>query len=167
MLRVIWSEGGVTFYRVPLREFTLAHIVPESALVVHAPKEPDDVHEVEKYVAALDDPSLPGTSFQWEGRNRIRIRTTAASGEAVSVQVTHHPGWRATAGGQSRELHKDGLGLMWLRPGVAGPCEIVLDYDGGWELRLCRWLSWAAMAGLVVVAGRGLLKLARQDSGTN
>ena len=52
--------------------------------------------------------------------------------------------------GQPRELHKDGLGLMWLRPGHTGPCEVVLDYDGGWELRLCRWLSWLAIAGLAI-----------------
>ena len=51
-------------------------------------------------------------------------------------------------GGQRRELRKDGLGLMWLRPGQTGPCEAVLSYDGGWELRLCRWLSWLALAGV-------------------
>jgi hypothetical protein len=151
VLPVLWSEGGVNIYRVPLREFTLAHIVPVNALVTRAPKDPEDIGQVERYVAALDDVSLPGTAFAWEGRNRIRIRTTAADGQAVSVQVTHHPGWHATVGGRPRELHRDGLGLMWLRPGVRGPCEIVLDYDGGWELRLCRWLSWAAFAGLVFV----------------
>jgi hypothetical protein len=40
---------------------------------------------------------------------------------------------------------------MWLRPGCNGPCEIVLDYDGGWQLRLCRWLSWLALAALAIV----------------
>jgi hypothetical protein len=43
---------------------------------------------------------------------------------------------------------------MWLRPGHTGACEVVLDYDGGWELRLCRWLSWLAIAGLAVVGLR-------------
>jgi hypothetical protein len=148
VLPALWKESGVTMYRVPLREFTLAHIVPEGALVRHAPKEPDDISQVEKYVAALDDASLPGTQFQWEGRNRIRIHATAAQGHALSVQVSYHPGWHASVNGQSRELRKDGLGLMWLVPGVTGNCEIVLDYDGGWELRLCRWLSWLAIGGL-------------------
>ena len=63
----------------------------------------------------------PDTQFQWEGRNRIRIRTTAAPGQALSVQVSYHPGWHATVAGQPRELRKDGLGLMWLRPGRSGP----------------------------------------------
>jgi hypothetical protein len=151
LLPALWKESGVTMYRVPLREFTLAHIVPLGALVRDAPREPDDIAEVEKYVAALDDASLPGTQFQWEGRNRIRIRTTAAQGQALSVQVSYHPGWHATVNGQTRELRKDGLGLMWLAPGVTGPCEVVLNYDGGWELRICRWLSWLAIAGVAVV----------------
>jgi hypothetical protein len=150
VLPAVWLESGVTMYRVPLREFTLAHMVPESALVRRAPREPDDISAVEKFVTALDDPAMPNTQFQWEGRNRIRIRTTAAPGQALSVQVSYHPGWHATVAGQPRELYKDGLGLMWLRPAHTGPAEVVLDYDGGWELRLCRWLSWLAIAALAV-----------------
>jgi hypothetical protein len=151
VLPTLWQSGGVAMYRVPLREFTLAHIVPESAIVRRIPREPGDTQDVERYVAALDDPSLPGTSFGWEGRNRIRIRTTGGPGRAVSVQETYHPGWHATVAGSPCKIFKDGLGLMWLRPGCEGSCEIVLDYDGGWELRLCRWLSWLAIAGLAIV----------------
>jgi hypothetical protein len=151
VLPVLWQAGGVTMYRVPLRESSLAHTVPESAIVRRVPREPDDTKDVERYVAALDDPSLPSTSFDWEGRNRIRIRATGVPGGVVSVQVTYHPGWHATVAGKSRKIFKDGLGLMWLRPECGGACEIVLDYDGGWELRLCRWLSWLAIAALAIV----------------
>ena len=38
VLPALWKESGVTMYRVPLREFTLAHIVPEGALVRRAPR---------------------------------------------------------------------------------------------------------------------------------
>ena len=93
VLPALWREGGVTMYRVPLREFTLAHIVPVNALVSHTPRDAEDVRSVERYVAGLDNPSLPGTAFQWEALNRIRIRTTAAPGQALSVQVSYHPGW--------------------------------------------------------------------------
>ena len=153
-LPVLWSEDGVTMYRVPLREFTLAHVVQESAIVRGVPKEPDDTEEVERFAASLDDPSLPGTAFDWEGRNRIRIHTNAAPGYALTIQVTHHPGWHATIAGKPQSIFKDGLGLMWMRPACTGPCEVVLDYDGGWELRLCRWLSWASLAAVAWVAFR-------------
>jgi hypothetical protein len=29
----LWNESGVRMYRVPLREFTLAHVVSEGSLV--------------------------------------------------------------------------------------------------------------------------------------
>ena len=70
----------------------------------------------------------------------------------MSVQVSYHPDWHATVKGQRRELWRDGLGPMWLRPGRNGPIDVELDYDGGWELRFCRWLSWLALAGVVAVA---------------
>ncbi len=166
IMPALWTVGGVTIYRVPVREVALAHMVPESAIVRRIPKGPDDTKDVEKYVAGLDDPSLPGTSFGWEGRNRIRIRTTAAPGNVLSVQETYHPGWHATAGGRSQKIFKDGLGLMWLRPDCNGPCEVVLDYDGGWELRLCRWLSWLAIAALGVAPVLFRLAGKRPKSGT-
>ncbi len=148
ILPAIWSEGGVTMYRVPLREFTLAHVVAESALVRRQPRAPDDTKEVERFAAALDDPSLPGTAFDWEGRNRIRIRSTVLPGQVLTIQEGFHPGWHATVSGKPAKLYKDGLGLMWLRPDCRGDCQVTLDYDGGWELRICRWLSWLALAAL-------------------
>jgi len=164
-LPALWTTGGVTIYRIPLREFTLAHQVPEGAIVRRVPAAPDDIAGVERYVAALDDPSLPGTAFAWEGRNRIRIRTTAAPGRVVTVQESYHPGWHATVAGSPLAVYKDGLGLMWLRPAGDGPCEIVLDYDGGWELRLCRWLSWLAIAALAIVPAGSAWQARRKPVG--
>ena len=81
----------------------------------------------------------------------MRIQASATPGQVISVQVSYHPGWHARAGGRDRKLNRDGLGLMWLQPGCAGPCEIELDYDGGAELRICRWISYAAIAALILV----------------
>jgi hypothetical protein len=79
----------------------------------------------------------------------MTIHVSANSGQVVSIQVSYHPGWHVRAGGQDRTLNRDGLGLMWLQPNCAGPCEIELNYDGGLELRICRWISCAAIALLI------------------
>jgi len=152
-LPVLWSVDDVTIYHVPMRTESLAHVVPESALVRRAPRSPTDTGEVETYVAALEDGSLPKAEFRWQGKNRIHIRTMASPGQAVSIQVTDHPGWHAKANGISRQIHADGLGLMWLRPDCHGPCEVQLEYDGGAELRICHLLSAGALAALVVFFG--------------
>ena len=153
ILPALWSVDDVTIYRVPLRSDSLAHVVPESAVVRRAPSGPRDTKEVEKYVAALEDRSLPTAEFRWEGNNRIHISTVAWPGQAVSVQVTQHPGWHAEANGISRQINADGLGLMWLQAGCKGPCEVQLEYDGGTELRLCRLLSGVAVLALAVFFG--------------
>jgi hypothetical protein len=79
------------------------------------------------------------------------MRGTFAPDQGLSIQVSYHPGWHATVSGRGVPIERDGLGLMWLRPACSGPCEVQLDYDGGWELRLCRWLSSLAIASLVIV----------------
>jgi hypothetical protein len=149
-LPVLWSADDVTIYKVPLRTESLAHVVPESALVRRTPASPRDTGEVEKYVAALEDESLPKADFRWQAANRIHIQTMAGPGQVVSVQVTQHPGWHAKANGVSRRVKADGLALMWLQPECNGPCDIQLEYDGGAELRICHLLSVVALAALVV-----------------
>ncbi len=154
VLPVLWRAEDTTIYRVPQRTASLAHVVPESAVIRSAPWYAGDIAAIERYDAALDDASLPLADFKWEGRNQIHIRTVAKPGQVISIQVSYHPGWHASrhaeAGGAAVQIQKDGLGLMWLRPGCNGPCEVDLEYDGGWELRLCRWLSYAALAGLLL-----------------
>jgi len=149
-LPVLWSADDVTIYKVPLRSESFAHVVPESALVRHTPASPRDTGEVEKYVAALEDESLPKADFRWQGANRIHIQTMAWPGQVVSVQVTQHPGWHAKVNGVSRQIKTDGLALMWLQPRCNGSCDIQLDYDGGAELRICHLLSAVVLAALAV-----------------
>jgi hypothetical protein len=151
LLPVLWREDDVTIYRIPQRSASLAHVVPEAAIVRETPARPDNIVQIERYVEALDDPSMPSADFRWEGRNRIRIHASASAEQALTVQVSYHPGWHAKIAGQPRKVNRDGLGLMWLRPGCAGPCEVELNYDGGWELRICRYISVAPISGLFVI----------------
>jgi hypothetical protein len=150
VLPVLWRADDTTIYRIPRRNASLAHVVPESALVERAPRGPSDLAGIERFVGATEDPTLPAAEFAWEGWNRMRIRTTAAPGQAISVQVNYHPGWHVTAANRHPQLQQDGLGLMWFRPECNGGCDVQLDYDGGWELRICRWISYCALAGLLL-----------------
>jgi hypothetical protein len=157
-LPVLWNDGGVTIYQVPSRSDSLAHVVPPQAIVTRPPRNPEDGAQAARYADALDDPSLPLADLTWQDTNHMRIHTTAAPGQALSVQVGYHPGWHATVNGQRRAIYKDGLGLMWLRPECNGPCQVEMDYDGGWGLWLCRMLSYGAIFVLMVWAGLGLSK---------
>src|SRR5205085_1540115 len=71
----------------------------------------------------------------------------------ISIQVLYHPGWHATINANPAEVYADGLGMMWLRPAEPGVANVDLDYDGGWELRICGWTGTLAIAsaGWIVV----------------
>ncbi|MFN7998189.1 MAG: hypothetical protein U0Q18_31500 [Bryobacteraceae bacterium] len=163
VLPVLWREDDVTIYQVPQRTSSFAHVLPNSAIVGRAPRYAADTAGIDRYVSALQDPALPAAGLEWEGRNRIRIRTNAASGQAISVQVSYNPGWKATVNGHRRPVRKDGLGLMWIDPGCNGPCDVQLDYAGSWEVRLCRWLS---VLGILAMAGLLLRGRFRRVSGS-
>jgi len=149
-LRVLWREDDTTIFEVPRRSSSLAHVVPVGAIVRAAPRDHADLGQVARYVAALEDAALPLAAFRWEGNNRFVVGVPAGGMHAVSVQVSWHPGWHARVEGRKLAVGKDGLGLMWMRPECAGACEVRVEYDGGWALRLLRWLSFGAIAGLVV-----------------
>jgi hypothetical protein len=151
VLPVLWREDDTTIFAIPRRSSSFAHVIPEGAIVADRPRSEGDLANVQRYVAALEDPALPEATFRWDGTNRFVVGVPAAPGQAISVQVSWHPGWHATVHGGKLPIAKDGLGLMWMKPQCAGPCEIRMEYDGGWQLRLLRWLSFAAIGGLVVV----------------
>jgi len=160
VLPVLWSQDDVTIYRVPLRTPSLAHVVPETALVRRAPRGPQDTKDLNRYVAALEDESLPLADFRWEGDNRIHIRAHASPGQVVSVQVSNASGWHARANAASRKIETDGLGLMWIQPGCNGPCDLDLEYDGGAALRIFRWISAAMLVAFAVFFGWRILRAA-------
>jgi hypothetical protein len=94
-----------------------------------------DTNEIQRYVKAMDDPSLPEARFAWRDRHTAVIDATMKPDEVVSVQVTYSPGWRATIDGAPVSVSKDGLGFLLLKPAWHGRCQMVLVYDGGIEWR--------------------------------
>ena len=146
---MLWREDDVTIYSVPQRTPSLAHVVPWESLT-RGP----DVAELRKFVDALDDPSLPAAQMDWRSFRGARIRAVVRPGQVISVQTGYHPGWHAAANGRSAPVVRDGLGLVAIRPECDGPCDVALDYDGGWEYQLCR-----AISGLTILAAAGLAAL--------
>jgi hypothetical protein len=153
ILPVLWREGGDTVYGVPARSDSLAHVMAAGDLVRDPPVNGLDTAELEKYVAALENPAYPEATWRWTSRHSAVVDADVAPGQEISTQVTYAPGWRATGA----QAFPDGLGLMALKPAGNGPCEIMLTYDGGAEWRVTCCLSGAAMfaaACLVVLRKR-------------
>ncbi len=150
-LPVLWRDGDDAIYEVPRRSRSLAHVIRPEDVVPRPPVNALDVDVIERYHAALEDPSLPVAELEWEGTDTAWVRADLAPGHLLSVQITHHPGWRAEAEGRLVPIRPDGLGLMVMTPECAGTCVVRLTYDGGREMKLARAACAAALAGPFLV----------------
>jgi hypothetical protein len=148
LLPVLWREGDDTVYGVPARSDSLAHVMAVGDLVRDPPINGLDTAELEKYVAALDDPSYPEARWRWTSRHSAVIDAVVAPGQVISAPVTYTPGWRALGA----EVTQDGLGLIVLKPACQGACEITVTYDGGTEWRVTGCLSVVAMLTVLALA---------------
>jgi hypothetical protein len=155
LLPEVRRSGDDYVYAIPTRSDSLAHVVASSDLVAVPPLHGLDVAQLERYVAALEDASLPLARMKWTSRHSARIEIGALQADQrVSVQVTYHPGWSATAGGARRAVDRDGIGLMSMNPQCDGPCVIELTYDGGLEMKLARTASLLALLTCLAAALR-------------
>ncbi len=146
ILPVLWHDEDDTIYAIPQRTPSLAHVVPESAVVQHRPINGLDVAEAARYVESLDDPALPPAIMTWPTPSEGHVRTVLHPGQVLSVQVTYDKGWIAHANGRPAAITRDGLGLSEVHPACDGDCAIDFIFDGGLERKICRILSWTITA---------------------
>lgn len=144
VLPVLWREDDTAIYRVPWKSQSLAHVIRPDQAPQPARLYETSVDSLRRYVEAIDDPAADA-SLAWRGPNHMDIRARAGQGQAVSVQITYDPGWRASVNGSPRSIRPDGLGLMLIDPRCVGPCEIRLDYTGGTEALATRIGSASVM----------------------
>jgi hypothetical protein len=150
LLPLVFRDANDSIYQVPTPSTALAHVIPVSAIVNRRPIHGLDIEPARRYVAALEDASLPSSSLIWESPEHARIRAKIAPEQAISVQVTYDPGWTASATGHSPRVRSDQLGLIIIEPNCSGDCTIDLQYTGGLERRI--GLILASVVGLLLLS---------------
>jgi hypothetical protein len=132
-LAVAWSSGDDYIYSVPARVTGLARVVHRENLVSHPPANGIDVAEMRRFVADLDDPSLPAASWKWKDTNSASMTAILKPEHVIAVAVTYHPGWTASVGGNQVSIHSDGLGFVVIEPKCSGPCTVEMHWGPGIE----------------------------------
>jgi hypothetical protein len=163
LLPLLWREGDDFIYQVPLRSPSLAHVVPVKMLVASRPTTGLDVGPLRRYVEALEDTAIPPAQLEWKNSEEGRIVAKVNPGQAVSVQITYDPGWRAAVNGRPVIVRSDGLGMMVIDLDCAGGCTIDLQFSGGLERRIC--LAVGILTALVLAAMTVLPQFRRRGSG--
>jgi len=145
VLQPLWRDRGDVLYSVGAPA-SLAHVVTASDLVTRIPINGIDMAPIRPYVAALENPRYPAASFDWTSLHSARIQTDLPLNSVVSVQISWSAGWHAKMNGRVLRVLKDGLGFMYIVPNAVGPAAISIDYDGGIEMLLARWISSITLA---------------------
>lgn len=147
LLAELWRDGDDVLYDVGRRSKSLAHVIRHADLPARAPEHGLDLDPVRPYVAALEDPALPLAEFKWLNRHTAVVSAHMEPDHVLSVQVSYHPGWRATVASVPVQVYGDSLGQLVIEPRCNGPCSVELVYDGGAEMHLGRAVSWVTMMG--------------------
>ena len=139
-LPAVYHIEDDTIYALPPRP--MAHLAT-----------PDELTDLTRYVAGIEDPSRPALQTRWLDAGALDITGPAPPpGDLVSVQVNASPGWRASQDGRALPVAQDKLGFLVLTPTPAPATHIALRYQGTLEQRVMAGLcvlSWlAALVGL-------------------
>jgi hypothetical protein len=156
LLPVVDRDRGDTIYRVPQRSDGLAHVVPANA-VAHQ----FGINDAARYVAALNDPSLPLATWRETSDSTATIAANVQPGQLISVQTTYSPGWQVTANGQREGAFRDGLGMLVIQPSCSGRCQFQLRFDGGMETKITFWISLLTITAIAGFLLRATLKVRR------
>lgn len=141
----LWRDDDSVIYKVPSTSPSLAHVLDPSELVNRQPANGLDTGRLQVYVAGLER-SGAQAEFQWINAHHARVHAQLAKGQAVSVQITYDPGWRATISGIAQPIRADALGLMVIKPACNGACNIDLVFGPGSGVH---WATWVQMLGLI------------------
>ncbi len=154
LLKELWRDGDDVIYEVPARLPSIAFAVPKDALLDAPPASFTDPAVLQRYVAAKEDAAMPAVRWQWVKPGRGRAEAALVPEHVITLHVTHHPGWEATANGRPIGVLRDGLGQIYLEPRCDGPCAIEMEFTGGWEMRIAKAASLlAALAGIAWCLG--------------
>ena len=146
LLRVLYENGvGDVIYEVPRRAPGLARVVDAQALRALPPVAPEGGETLRAYVAAVEHGPDAPASITWQGTDTLVVHARTSVGEAVVVQVTYDPSWRAYVGAREAPIRKDPLGFMLIEA-PPGDQPIRMVFELPFENAAGRVLSLLALA---------------------
>ena len=150
----IFDDGaGNRIYRVPRRYPHLGRIVELKRIrSIEVPETELAWPDLTAYVDAVERGPDASIEFRREDLRRVRIKTRLRTGEAILVQETFDPAWRAYSNGHRVPIIADAIGFQILNPGP-GEHDILLQFETPLENKLggvafgfatlaMAWLVW-------------------------
>ncbi len=123
------TVNGDTIYKVPLKDSSLAKVVPKTLSGVQKPKNAIDIEPINQYVTFLEE-RKGGLVVETGANGEYTIKGDVPADALILFQQTYVPGWGAKAStGRKLETFSDPLGFILIKPKQGGFQEIKLSYN--------------------------------------
>lgn len=154
ILPVLYDDhAGNVVYQVPRRYPGLARVI-DRAQFEGLPTIQSQVHieGVRAYARAIELGTEGAARTQWRGTDVLEIQARVAPGQAILVQESYDPYWRAYAGGRQVPIRKDQLGLMVI-DAPPGEQNLRLVFELPLENQVGRTLTGLSLGIVVLLLG--------------
>ncbi|MEK7406227.1 MAG: hypothetical protein AAB225_14075, partial [Acidobacteriota bacterium] len=142
-------------YRVPRRYPGVARVVEKAQIEKLKPVAGNaDVDALRACAEAAEKGPDSPAATAWEGTDVLRVRATVRSGEAILVQVSYDPSWRAWSDGRLLLIRKDAVGNM-LIDAPPGTHDLKLAFETPLENRIGRFVSLGSALAVIVLIVAG------------
>jgi hypothetical protein len=152
---LIDNHQGDAIYGVTRRFPGIARVVDRARLDAIPPfgREPD-IEKLRAYDAVVEQgPDAPAT-VEWQSSDSFRAHATLQPGQALLVQQSWDPAWRASSAAGTVALRRDPMGFI-VADSPAGEQDIAFTFTLPFENAAGRAITLAALAALVGLCIRG------------
>ncbi|HEV8145364.1 MAG TPA: hypothetical protein VGP79_03245 [Bryobacteraceae bacterium] len=105
----LYDDGQDTIvYRVPRRSTGIGRVIdPRPLDAIGKITAQNSVEKLPQYIAVVEDPKPAAASVTWRGTDAFDVQAEVASGEAILIQETFDPSWRAYENGRPVPIRED------------------------------------------------------------
>jgi hypothetical protein len=151
------DQHDTVIYGIPRVHTGIGRVVDRKALgSVGRVRSGDDSETLNKYLAVVENPAQAATAVTWRGFDDVAIRAHTSADDAVLLQETYDPSWRAFEGSKELTIRPEPLMGFMLIDLPAGDHSIRMHFETPLENRVGQVLlalSTVTLLGLFI-AGR-------------
>lgn len=156
-LKKVYDQDGDVIYKILLTNPSLVQIVSKQKFKnLRIPYNAVDSENLQNYVDYIEDSNLDQEKINLVSKKNTEYEISAnlKENEAIGLQVSYNPGWRAYIDGKQVKIQKDPIGLMFIDPQKTGDVKVILQFRKSWDQYLGYLITTVTLLGLIYVPFR-------------
>jgi hypothetical protein len=157
------DQHGTAIYRIPRLYPGIGRVVKTSEMAALGPVVGGaDVPALTRYVAAVENPEQGPTQVTWKSFDEAEVQAHVSSGQAVLLQETYDPAWRAYEDGRPVPIRLEPVMNFMLLGASEGNHVIQLRFETPMENQIGRIISGLGLALVLFLIWRAGIQSTRR-----